>query len=214
MWFTLLREFRPSVCLQIGVYRGQVISLWTLIANLLNFSCEVHGISPFAPVGDSVSRYPEEIDYWSDTLASFELLGLNRAILVPALSTDAAALQHIASKNWDLIYIDGSHDYEVVLSDYRNSVTPESKWPADHGRRESRNNVPPTALRFCWTSGPLTRRIRNCDDGAEIPRRCWAQQYICEGLRPDLDSRTGFRHREWPKCWRLIKPGQKCGAKL
>jgi hypothetical protein len=31
---------------------------------------------------------------------------------------------------------------------------------------------------------------------------------------PDLDSRTGFRHREWQKCWRLIKPGQKCGAKL
>jgi hypothetical protein len=33
-------------------------------------------------------------------------------------------------------------------------------------------------------------------------------------VRPDLDSRTGFRHREWQKCWRLIKPGQKCGAKL
>jgi transposase len=31
---------------------------------------------------------------------------------------------------------------------------------------------------------------------------------------PDLDSRTGFRHREWQKCWRLIKPGPKCGAKL
>lgn len=31
---------------------------------------------------------------------------------------------------------------------------------------------------------------------------------------PDLDSRTGFRHREWQKCWRLIKPGRKCGAKL
>src|SRR5271165_5369926 len=27
---------------------------------------------------------------------------------------------------------------------------------------------------------------------------------------PDLDSRTGFRHREWQKCWRLIKPGRKC----
>jgi hypothetical protein len=33
-------------------------------------------------------------------------------------------------------------------------------------------------------------------------------------LLPDLDSRTGFRHREWQKCWRLIKPDQKCGAKL
>ena len=33
-------------------------------------------------------------------------------------------------------------------------------------------------------------------------------------LEPDLDSRTGFRHREWQKCWKLIKPDQKCGAKL
>ena len=31
---------------------------------------------------------------------------------------------------------------------------------------------------------------------------------------PDLDSRTGFRHREWQKCWGLIRPGRKCGAKL
>src|ERR1700731_1838377 len=28
---------------------------------------------------------------------------------------------------------------------------------------------------------------------------------------PDLDSRTGFRDREWQKCWRLIKPGRKGG---
>jgi PD-(D/E)XK nuclease superfamily len=38
--------------------------------------------------------------------------------------------------------------------------------------------------------------------------------YLTNEIRPDLDSRTGFRHREWQKCWRLIKPGRKCGAKL
>jgi choline dehydrogenase-like flavoprotein len=37
---------------------------------------------------------------------------------------------------------------------------------------------------------------------------------IDASVMPDLDSRTGFRHREWQKCWRLIKPGRKCGAKL
>ena len=25
---------------------------------------------------------------------------------------------------------------------------------------------------------------------------------------PDLDSRTGFCHREWQKCWRMTKPGR------
>jgi hypothetical protein len=38
--------------------------------------------------------------------------------------------------------------------------------------------------------------------------------FVRKWERPDLDSRTGFRHREWQKCWRLIKPDQKCGAKL
>src|SRR5271166_4732909 len=32
---------------------------------------------------------------------------------------------------------------------------------------------------------------------------------FCNEVKPDSDSRTGFRHREWQKCWRLIKPGQK-----
>ena len=47
----------------------------------------------------------------------------------------------------------------------------------------------------------------------------WSHEVVVLGgvtttVKPDLDSRTGFRHREWQKCWRLIKPGQKCGAKL
>src|SRR5262249_25425839 len=31
---------------------------------------------------------------------------------------------------------------------------------------------------------------------------------------PDLDSRTGFRHREWQKCWGLIKPDRKSEVNL
>jgi hypothetical protein len=42
----------------------------------------------------------------------------------------------------------------------------------------------------------------------------YVSQNVVLNATPDLDSRTGFRHREWQKCWRLIKPGQKCGAKI
>src|SRR3990170_7536682 len=41
MWWLLLREFRPQLCLEIGVYRGQVISLWALISQILHYPCEV-----------------------------------------------------------------------------------------------------------------------------------------------------------------------------
>ena len=34
MWWLLFKEFNPKSCLEIGVYRGQVISLWALLAKI------------------------------------------------------------------------------------------------------------------------------------------------------------------------------------
>jgi cephalosporin hydroxylase len=119
MWWLLLREHHPKLCLEIGVYRGQVISLWALIAQILKFPCEIHGISPFTPIGDGVSTYRKDVDYLTDTLKFFKLFNLPAPTLVKALSTDPVAIEHINSHSWDLIYIDGSHDYGVILADYR-----------------------------------------------------------------------------------------------
>jgi hypothetical protein len=119
MWWLLLRQFKPRLCLEIGVYRGQVISLWAMIAQMLDFPCEVHGISPFSPLGDAVSVYRQDIDYLTDTLQSFHYLKLPAPTLIRALSSDPLAIEHIASQRWDLIYIDGGHDYEVALADYQ-----------------------------------------------------------------------------------------------
>jgi len=121
MWWLLLREFRPRRCLEIGVYRGQVISLWAVIARKLGFPCEVHGISPFSSMGDGVSVYDDGINYLEDTLASFRTFGLDAPTLVVAESKDDGAARHISSRPWDLIYIDGNHDYETALSDYKLS---------------------------------------------------------------------------------------------
>lgn len=118
MWFTLLREFRPAQCLEIGIYRGQIVSLLALIARSLNFPCEVHGISPFTPAGDEVSEYMRNIDYLEDTLLHHHYFGLPEPTLIRAFSTDPVALEHIRSRRWNLIYIDGNHDYEVALADY------------------------------------------------------------------------------------------------
>jgi len=122
MWWLLLREFRPKNCLEIGVFRGQVISLWGVIAKLLDSPCEIHGISPFASVGDAVSQYPADVDYLADTIKAFTTFDLAPPTLVRALSTDPCAIKHICERDWDLIYIDGSHDYEVAAADYRHCV--------------------------------------------------------------------------------------------
>ena len=43
--------------LEIGAYRGQIISAWALVTKELHISCDIQGISPFTSVGDEVSTY-------------------------------------------------------------------------------------------------------------------------------------------------------------
>jgi len=118
MWYLLLRHFKPKKCLEIGVYRGQVISLLSMIAHVLEYECEVHGISPFTSLGDEVSNYMEEADYLQDVLEAYNHFNLPPPVLVQSLSNEALATEHISSHEWDLIYIDGGHDYETALGDY------------------------------------------------------------------------------------------------
>ncbi len=118
MWWLHLLEYKPVQMLEMGVYRGQVILLWALINKYLHRSCEVHGISPFSPLGDAVSSYRKDLDYMADVLKNFDYWKLRSPVLVKALSTDPEAVAHIQSQPWDLIYIDGSHEYEIVLKDY------------------------------------------------------------------------------------------------
>jgi hypothetical protein len=118
MWYLLFHEFKPSTFLEIGIFRGQTISLASLCARLLGSKCEVYGISPFSAAGDSVSRYRNDIDYYQDTLSNFDHFGLSHPHLLRAYSTDPAAVDLITSKEWDMIYIDGNHEYEVAAKDW------------------------------------------------------------------------------------------------
>lgn len=120
LWYLLVSEFRPRTFLEIGVYRGQTLSLVSLLSSAFNVPCAVNGISPFSSAGDSVSRYDESIDYLADTLKNFDRFGLQHPRLLNAYSTDPEARSFIASIEWDAVYIDGNHEYEVVRQDWEN----------------------------------------------------------------------------------------------
>ena len=118
MWFLLFREFRPKSFLEIGVFRGQSLSLAGMCARHFQLVCLVQGISPFTFAGDSVSKYSRHVDYLADTLGNFSHFQLAPPSLLKAYSTDPEARNLIASRDWDLIYIDGNHDYAVAREDW------------------------------------------------------------------------------------------------
>jgi hypothetical protein len=118
MWWMLFREMRPERFLEIGVYRGQTISLAALLHSTLGTEGSVTGISPFSPAGDSVSTYRENLDYLQDTQSNFRAFGLPAPELLRAYSTYQIATDRIRQQAWDAVYIDGNHDYEVAKSDW------------------------------------------------------------------------------------------------
>lgn len=119
MWHLLYREFAFKRFIEIGIYRGQVISLMSLMMQRAEGG-EVVGISPFTPAADSVSHYLQDVDYMTDTLANFRAFDLPEPKLLKAYSTDVNAVELIRSQPWDCAYIDGNHDYDVAIVDWRN----------------------------------------------------------------------------------------------
>lgn len=118
MWWLLFKRFRPKSFLEIGVYRGQTISLAALLQRMLGIDGSVNGISPFSPAGDSVSRYQASVDYLQDTQLNFRVFDLPDPELLKAYSTDQIAAERISQGEWDAIYIDGNHDYEIAKADW------------------------------------------------------------------------------------------------
>ena len=124
MWELLYDKYNFSNFVEIGVYRGQTISLISLLASIKKRDIEVYGLSPFNNTGDEVSNYIT-IDFLEDTIINFKYFNLKKPNLIKHYSTDQEAHEFIQNNKWDCVYIDGSHDYDIVKQDWEiasNSV--------------------------------------------------------------------------------------------
>jgi hypothetical protein len=154
MWQQLLgaacEKFGTVDALEIGVFKGQVISLWALLAKTHGWNVRVHGITPFSGQPMPAARwwrslqmrlnpwfrervrsgdfYPED-DYEGIVRAHFNRHGLNfdAARWIRGYSNDPAILCAVQNDRFNLIYVDGGHTYEAASTDIANfapKVTP------------------------------------------------------------------------------------------
>ncbi len=121
MWSYLFYKFQPVSILEIGVYRGQTLSLFKILSEQLGIISQVFGISPLDSSADEFSSYIN-IDYEADISLNFKKFNLQMPEIIKSLSVSPESREFIESKEWDLIYVDGSHDYKDVVRDVKISI--------------------------------------------------------------------------------------------
>lgn len=144
LWHLLLaaagRRFGAFDALEIGVFKGQVISLWALLARERGLAARIHAVTPLA--GQPMPapgfwrslryrldrRFRERVnsgdfyaaeDYEAIVRAHFAHHGLSfdDVRLLRGYSTEPAIQTEAARHRYALLYIDGDHTYEGACAD-------------------------------------------------------------------------------------------------
>ena len=105
--------------LEIGVYKGSILALTQTISKHLDLYITSYGLTPLSNVGDKYSSY-DYGDYGYDISFLFHKVNtsIENTIIIPGLSTDENVKEAAKTESpYDVVYIDGGHDYETVIND-------------------------------------------------------------------------------------------------
>ena len=108
--------------IEIGVYKGQVLSLVNLLAKNYGKNSEFLGVSPLINMGDKYSTY-DNVNYKEVIKQLFNHFNIEinfNKNFICGSSTDENIKREIKNKGvFDVVYIDGCHDYDCVVSDIK-----------------------------------------------------------------------------------------------
>jgi hypothetical protein len=115
LWKLLVDEMPDGFkFLEIGVFRGQILALVRLLAQRSHKLATINGITPLDSTGGHwESNYEADINLLHDTFH------LTYPDILKGLSTDEGIVK-ISKDAYDIIYIDGGHEYEVAKADIIN----------------------------------------------------------------------------------------------
>ena len=145
MWLRLLnaagQRFGSPRAMEIGVFKGQIISLWALIAKHWTIHLRISGITPLKGRPMPQSRiltwlryrldrafreemqngnfYPND-DYEDAIRQLFDHFDVNYSsvTLHRGLSTDQSVVERLANETFHILNVDGDHAYDGALHDF------------------------------------------------------------------------------------------------
>lgn len=117
MWWLIIKEMPQEFSfMEIGVFRGQILSLVRLIADMQGKKVTRYGVTPMDSSGDNwESDYPADIALMHDTFnLEKDYHILHGSSMLPSIIEQAQKMKV------DILYIDGEHTEEAVESDTKH----------------------------------------------------------------------------------------------
>lgn len=115
MWWLIIDKMPDEFSfMEIGVYKGQILSLVKLIANMQGKKVIRYAITPLT--GDNWQY--QDSDYAKDIETIHDQFGLEKDYhIFQGLSSDTAIISETRQLKVDILYVDGAHDHLSVFND-------------------------------------------------------------------------------------------------